>query len=57
MNNQIPFGFIPNFNYEQINDKINQLEQKIKLLERKIKILENNTLTNYNKPMFPNNYM
>ena len=62
MNNQMPFGFFPPFNYEQneikqINDRINNLERKVLKLEKKIEILENNKTPNYNIPGFPNNYM
>ena len=59
MNNQIPYGFMPPFNFDknetkQINDKIDYLEKRIKKLEKKIELLENNNYKPY--PIFPNNY-
>ncbi len=47
MNNQMPYGFYPPFNYEQgeikqISDRLNNLERKINKLEKKIEIMENN---------------
>lgn len=64
MNNQMPYGFMPPFNYEQgeikqINDRLNTLEKKVNKLEKKIEILENNNINKppYNIPGFPNNYM
>ena len=56
MNNQMPFGFMPPFNFEQneikkINNRIDYLEKKINKLEKKIEMLEGN---NY-RP-FQNNY-
>ena len=61
MNNQIPFGFFPPFNYEQgelkqINDRLNNLERKINRLEKRIDFLDNKN-PNYNIPGFSNNYM
>ena len=65
MNNQMPYGFFPPFNYEQgeirqINERLTNLEKKVNKLEKKIEIMENNNINkvpNYNMPGFPNNYM
>jgi hypothetical protein len=65
MNNQMPYGFFPPFNFEQneikqINDRLNNLEKKVNKLEKKIEIMEGNNVNknpNYNMPGFPNNYM
>ena len=67
MNNQMPNGFMPNFNqFEQneikrIYERIDSLEKKVNRLEKKVQILENNNVYpmpyNYNIPGFPNNYM
>ena len=59
MNNQMPFGFMPPFNFEQneirqLNDRINNLEKKVGKLEKKIEILENNNSFRP-FPNFPNN--
>ena len=44
MNNQMPMGYMPNYNQsnelDRINDKINNLEKRINKLEKKIQILE-----------------
>lgn len=62
MNNQMPYGFMPPFNQneiQQLSDKINYLEKKVNKLEKKIEIIENNNSykPSYNLPGFPNNYM
>ena len=65
MNNQMPMGYMPNYNQsnelDRINDKINGLEKRVNKLEKKIQILDNNNMYpmpyNYNMPGFPNNYM
>ena len=64
MNNQIPYGFFPPFNFEQgeikqINDRLNNLEKKVNKLEKKVEIIENNfgRNSNFNNSNFPNNYM
>ena len=66
MNNQMPMGYMPNYNQpnelDRINDKLNNLEKRINKLEKKIQILDNNNMypmpfNNYNIPGFPNNYM
>ena len=58
MNREIPYGFMPQFNYErnelkQLNEKIDYLEKKIKRLEKKIEILEGNNFRPYTN--YPNN--
>ena len=69
MNNQMPMGYMPNYNnqfdqndYRKLCDKVENLEKKVNKLEKKVQILENNNVypmpyNNYNMPGFPNNYM
>ncbi len=59
MNNQIPYGFMPPFNFEQseirqLSDRINNLDKKIGRLEKRIEIIENNNSFRP-FPNFPNN--
>ena len=61
MNNQIPFGFMPPFNFEhneikQLNDRISNIEKKISKLEKKVEVLESKNVYPMS-PNFPNNYM
>ena len=59
MNNQMPYGFLPPFNFEgneinQINKRLDYLENVIKRLEKKVEILEKNNYKPF--PNIPNNY-
>lgn len=59
MNNQIPYGFMPDpfmNNNRMLEERIDRLEKQVKRLEKKVAMLENN---NYPMPNFnsmSNNY-
>ena len=58
MNKEMPYGFMPPFNFEQniikqIIERIDYLEKKIKRLERKTETLEGNNFISYTN--IPNN--
>ena len=61
MNNQIPYGFIPQFNnnsnvdLKSLIDRIETLERRVMKLEKKVNMLENTNA--YPPQQFPNNYM
>jgi len=69
MNNQMPMGFMPNFNNQQsqneflrLEEKVDNLQKRICKLEKKVESIENNSLrpmpyNNYNMPNFPTNYI
>ncbi|MBR4672639.1 MAG: hypothetical protein IKO78_05535 [Bacilli bacterium] len=66
MNNQMPYGFMPNFmpgmnddrELRMMNERIDRIEKQVKKLEKKISMLEGNFPQPYN-PNFSgmsNNY-
>ena len=66
MNNQMPYGFMPNFipgmnegrDFRIIDERLDRMEKQIKKLEKKVSILEGNFQPPFN-PNFnqgPNNY-
>lgn len=66
MNNQMPYGFMPQFNtgnHSEINERLDALEKKVRRLERRVSELERLSMTptpyntNLNNQEFPNNYM
>ena len=71
MNNQMPYGFMPNVNGVNVsqnnelrilNERVDMLEKRVRKLEKKISMLENNNYpmpynSNFNTQEYPNNYM
>lgn len=65
MNNQMPYGFMPQFNagnHNEINERLDSLEKKVRRLERRVTELERLSITptpyaNLNSQEFQNNYM
>lgn len=68
MNNQMPYGFMPQMNMNQnneiriLNERVETLEKKVRKLEKKVAMLDNNypmpyANNNFNTQEYPNNYM
>ena len=68
MNNQMPYGYMPQMNWmnelRMINERIDNLEKRVKKIEKKISMMETNNMPNnyptqmpYNTQEYPNNYM
>ena len=68
MNNQMPYGFVPQYNMNQNNEirvlteRVEVLEKKVAKLAKKVAKLDNNNnyptpYNNFNTQEFPNNYM